>query len=80
MTNPGSYKSWIALNNGSNMYLLNCILGATVSVVVMDKDSFGSDDFMGQVVLNLSDFADGKEHSVFEQLRDEVYLQELTIG
>jgi hypothetical protein len=46
----------------------------------MDKDSFGSDDFMGQVVLNLSDFADGKEHSVFEQLRDEVYLQELTIG
>ena len=57
MTNPGSYKSWIALNNGSNMYLLNCILGATVSVVVMDKNSFGSDEFMGQVVLNLSDFA-----------------------
>jgi hypothetical protein len=38
----------------------------------MDKDSLGSDDFMGQVIFNLSDFADGKEHSVFEQLRDEV--------
>jgi hypothetical protein len=41
-------------------------------VVVMDKDTFGSDDFMGQVELNLSDFVDGKEHSVFEQLRDQV--------
>eukprot|EP01035_Chromulina_nebulosa_P020505 gene20505-26599_t len=45
--------------------------GATVLVVVMDKDTFGSDDFMGQVELNLSDFVDGKEHSVFEQLRDQ---------
>jgi hypothetical protein len=43
-----------------------------VTVEVKDKDVFGSDDFMGQVVLTLSDFADGKEHTVVELLRDEV--------
>ena len=51
-------------------------VGATVSVVVMDKDTFGSDDFMGQIELQLSDFADGKEHSVLEQLQDEVCVRE----
>lgn len=46
--------------------------GATVTVVVKDKDVFGSDDFMGQIVLPLSHYADGKDHHILEQLRDEV--------
>ena len=45
-----------------------------MTVEVKDKDVFGSDDFMGQAVLTLSDFADGKEHTVVELLRDEVLI------
>jgi Ca2+-dependent lipid-binding protein len=34
---------------------------ALLTIVVMDKDYFGSDDFMGQVQIELSEFADGVE-------------------
>ena len=44
---------------------------ATVNIVVKDKDYLGSDDFMGQIQLPLSDFEDGKEHAGTYQLLGE---------
>jgi Ca2+-dependent lipid-binding protein len=34
---------------------------AKCEIIVFDKDYIGSDDFMGKIVLNLADYADGKE-------------------
>lgn len=44
---------------------------AVLNIVVKDKDYFGSDDFMGQVNIELSEFADGKEHEKVYQLLGE---------
>lgn len=44
---------------------------ATLNIVVKDKDYFGSDDFMGQIQVELSEFADGKEHEKVYQLLGE---------
>ncbi len=44
---------------------------AVLNIQVKDKDFFGSDDFMGQIELQISDFADGKEHQVKCLLRGE---------
>lgn len=44
---------------------------AELNVVVKDKDYFGSDDFMGQVVIPLKAYNDGKEHTLILQLKGE---------
>jgi hypothetical protein len=40
--------------------------------MVFDKDLIGSDDLLGQIVLELKDFEDGKEQTITRRLRDEV--------
>lgn len=46
---------------------------AVLNIVVKDKDYFGSDDFMGQIVLELSEFADGKEvEKVYQLLGEDI--------
>ncbi|RYH31298.1 hypothetical protein EON65_02940 [archaeon] len=45
---------------------------AKLNIIVKDKDYFGSDDFMGQVELKLSDFSDGKTYHATYQLKGEV--------
>eukprot|EP01038_Epipyxis_sp_PR26KG_P006206 gene6206-8548_t len=37
---------------------------ATLNIVVKDRDYFGADDFMGQVMLKLGDYDDGKVHTL----------------
>jgi len=49
---------------------------AKVKLVVKDKDFLTSDDFMGQVELNLSDYADGKERRQTFTLCDEFMMLE----
>lgn len=44
---------------------------AFVTIIVKDKDIFGDDDFLGQLRLNLSNYADGKERSETHLLRGE---------
>jgi hypothetical protein len=44
---------------------------AFVTIIVKDKDIFGDDDFLGQLRLNLSNYADGKEKSETHLLRGE---------
>lgn len=44
---------------------------ALLNIVVKDKDYFGSDDFMGQIKIPLSEFADGKEYEKSYQLLGE---------
>lgn len=46
---------------------------AVLNIVVKDKDYFGSDDFMGQVNIDLSEFADGREYvKVYQLLGEDV--------
>jgi hypothetical protein len=46
---------------------------AILNIVVKDRDYFGSDDFMGQVNIELSEFADGKEvEKVYQLLGEDV--------
>jgi Ca2+-dependent lipid-binding protein len=47
---------------------------ALLTIVVMDKDYFGSDDFMGQVQIELSEFADGVEREKVSPAPCCVYL------
>lgn len=42
-----------------------------LNIVVNDKDYFGSDDFMGQINVDLAEFADGEEHTKVYQLLGE---------
>ena len=42
-----------------------------VQIIVKDKDYFGADDFMGQLLLNLADYAHGKEVTETHLLRGE---------
>ena len=44
---------------------------AVLNIVVKDKDYFGSDDFMGQVVIELAEFDDGVEREKVYQLLGE---------
>ncbi len=44
---------------------------AKCEIIVFDKDYIGSDDFMGKIVLNLADYADGKERTQTFLLKDE---------
>jgi hypothetical protein len=44
---------------------------AQLNIQVKDKDYLGADDFMGQVVLDLNDFADGETHQQVYQLKGE---------
>lgn len=49
---------------------------AKLNIVVKDKDYFGSDDFMGQIELKLSEFSDGKTYHATYQLKGEVLTQQ----
>jgi hypothetical protein len=50
---------------------------ATLNIIVKDRDYFGEDDFMGQVLIELSEFADGVEHSkVYQLLGEDIKVQD----
>lgn len=50
---------------------------AVLNIVVKDKDYFGSDDFMGQVQIELSEFEDGKEvEKVYQLLGEDIKQQD----
>ncbi len=50
---------------------------AVLKIIVKDKDYFGSDDFMGQVHIELSEFEDGKEvEKVYQLLGEDIKQQD----
>ena len=48
-----------------------------LKIVVFDKDLIGSDDFLGQIEIPISDFEDGKVHTKTYLLRDEANVQDV---
>eukprot|EP01039_Chlorochromonas_danica_P001031 gene1031-1118_t len=44
---------------------------ASLQIIVKDKDFFGSDDFMGQVILKLADYSDGRSYHLMLPLKGE---------
>lgn len=50
---------------------------ATLNIIVKDKDYIGSDDFLGQIMLDIKEFEDGKEHhETYQLLGEDIKVKE----